>query len=87
MTDLISKADAINVLKKIPDGNWKSARFVDEIKRLPAIEPKHGDLVEVVRCKDCKLYEKFKGVKDGGCIYYGIYTDPDDFCSRGEKDG
>ena len=43
--------------------------------------------VQLVRCKDCKLYEKFKGVKDGGCIYYGIYTDPDDFCSRGERDG
>ena len=42
---------------------------------------------ELVHCRDCKLYEKFKGVKDGGCIYYGIYTNPDDFCSRGERDG
>lgn len=41
--------------------------------------------VQIVRCKDCKYYDKFKGVHDGGCRYYGIYTDPEDFCSRGAR--
>ena len=40
---------------------------------------------QLVRCRDCKYYDKFKGVVDGGCRYYGIYTNPDDFCSRGER--
>ena len=44
-----------------------------------------ADLEPVVRCKDCKWYDKFKGVHDGGCRYYGIYTDPEDFCSRGAR--
>lgn len=38
----------------------------------------------IVRCKDCKHYEKFDGVADGRCDK-GEYTFPNDFCSRGER--
>lgn len=37
-----------------------------------------ADVVEVVRCKDCKYY------RDGHCGVLG-FCDPDEFCSRGER--
>ena len=56
------------------------------------------DAVEVVRCKDCKHYcqDKINGVicrhpeldYDIECYDHWINTNPDDFCSYGErKDG
>lgn len=56
------------------------------------------DAVEVVRCKDCKYYcqDKINGVIcrhpeldfDIECYDHWINTNPDDFCSYGErKDG
>ena len=43
------------------------------------------DAVTVVRCKDCKYwYQDF----EGKCIAstpYGTDTDPDEFCSRAER--
>lgn len=47
-----------------------------------------NDVVEVVRCKDCKEYQKWYA--DGDCIcmrlgsYYGN-TKPTDYCSYGER--
>lgn len=38
------------------------------------------DVVEVVRCKDCKF---FKG--DGLECRWGLYAYEDDFCSNGER--
>ena len=46
-----------------------------------------ADVVEVVRCKDCKnlMFSDFYGECSKG--YMGIVS-PDDYCSRGErKDG
>ena len=50
------------------------------------------DAVEVVRCKDCKHYVQFlQDRKECRCtIFSGCYdrpypTDPDDFCSYGER--
>ena len=37
-----------------------------------------ADVVEVVRCKDCKYY------RDGHCGVLG-FCEPDEFCSRGER--
>ena len=39
-----------------------------------------ADVVEVVRCKDCKHYKT-----DGWCIWDGEEWKPDEFCSRGER--
>lgn len=42
------------------------------------------DAVEVVRCKDCK----FQGDEDDcPLLSLSAYTEPDDFCSYGEKRG
>ena len=50
------------------------------------------DAVEVVRCKDCKHYAQFlQDNKECRCtIFSGCYdrpypTEPDDFCSYGER--
>ena len=53
------------------------ANTVQVLKDIPA-----ADVVEVVRCKDCKNYgdEHFCPL-----LSLADYTDPDDFCSYGEK--
>jgi hypothetical protein len=53
------------------------------------------DAVPVVRCKDCDLWNKWDNNADFGCscAHFSkseesvcvVYTDPDDFCSRGVK--
>lgn len=48
-----------------------------------------SDIVEVVRCKDCKFSKKGNvvlGVSDYECLKTGITClDADDFCSYGER--
>ena len=48
------------------------------------------DAVEVVRCKDCKLYGNYdmknhKRLKFHWCRKFGNITKEDDFCSYGER--
>ena len=40
------------------------------------------DVVEVVRCKDCKHYELMKSNNQYFCNEFGGYVKPDDYCSR-----
>lgn len=50
-----------------------------------------GDLVEVVRCKDCKHYEKtdendFRWlISDYWCFMHDAEMEENDFCNRGVK--
>ena len=59
-----------------------------------------ADVVEVVRCKDCKKWEKYENTSGAGychnkkyCFTYGTMLDreftpitmPDDYCSYGER--
>lgn len=53
---------------------------LDEIRRAPTV-----DAVVVVRCKNCRSYNK---PKMGWCEVHLDREHPDDFCSYGErKDG
>lgn len=59
------------------------------MKRVIEEEPT-VDAVEVVRCKDCKYYDEYKecsGIpiygNSGGCGF--LSTEPDDYCSYGER--
>lgn len=47
----------------------------------------HIDEVNVVRCKDCEYYEGDECVNPYIWMSDGahLYTDPDDFCSYGER--
>ena len=51
----------------------------------------NADFVEVVRCKDCKYYKQNPYSPDEYmmcmCWCDWLPTDPDDFCSYGERDG
>lgn len=47
MSDLISRQVAIDAIMSVPDGNWTSERYADEIKSIPSAEPKCGN-----PCKD-----------------------------------
>ena len=51
-----------------------------------------ADVVEVVRCKDCKYYENQDSYRcdhpemyGEDCYGFWMETNPDDFCSYGEK--
>ena len=44
-----------------------------------------ADVVEVVRCKDCKNYELMKATNSHFCNEFGGYVKDEDFCSRGAK--
>lgn len=55
----------------------------DEVKQL---EPKRGDLVEVVRCKDCRyFYFGFCHNRDG-YVKFGAVRDRDWFCADAKKE-
>ena len=56
-----------------------ASKILDEI---PA-----ADVVEVVRCKDCKHENVHHAISDKHtwCEYWGIDPDFDDFCSYGER--
>ena len=98
MSDLISRQAAIDGLKKIPDLTvYAYCSFLDMLMNMPSVQlestigqlntdAQSTDVVEVVRCKDCKWFN------DIGCSIR-IVDDSDkptenDYCSFGErKDG
>jgi len=63
---------------------------ISDIKNMPS-----ADVVEVVRCKDCKYYTDYmaytKSFKShycsGGFVDSNMALHPDDFCSYGERKG
>ena len=63
-------------------------KVLDMIKREPA-----ADVVEVVRCKDCKhwrhetdgMIDHYECAVFCGCYGKGYLTGADDFCSYGER--
>ena len=85
--DLISRADAIELLTKIVfdeppylDSETLCRMYAEEqINALPS-----ADAAEVVRCKECIHYES-----DGGammiCNITDMVCDNDDYCSYGER--
>lgn len=40
---------------------------------------------EIIRCKDCKYWDKYKVIDVGCCLRIDYYTATDDFCSYGER--
>lgn len=55
--------------------------IVAKVNEMPS-----ADVVEVVRCKDCKHFVETGGTR-GGCFLFQGMTNPrsDDFCSEGER--
>ena len=73
MARYIDADDAIYELERIfPVDDFK--KIIRAISRTPT-----ADVVEVVRCKDCKH-------NDGSCCdYSAVYTRPNGYCQWGER--
>ena len=88
MDDYISRQAVLNLVKDIcvptKYGYTYQHRCIDadEIRELPS-----ADVVEVVRCKDCKYgrYDIFDRGMYCGRKYVTLDTYEDDFCSYGEE--
>ena len=79
------------LLKRLCDSDPANMEdyYYNAIKEAPA-----ADVVEVVRCKDCKHYSFAQSINRYECnIFNGAYefigypTKPNDFCSYGERKG
>ena len=85
MSDYISRQAAIEALKSEPIGKMIISKYNMDgwLEGLPA-----ADVVEVVRCKDCKHLHK--SLANGTpfetfCDVFPTYIHEDDFCSYGER--
>ena len=83
MTEYIYKGDALFALSALPltlDAET-TQRAIEAVRHVPA-----ADVVEVVRCKDCKHSYDSIG---GWCCSHGVCVDcivPEDFfCKDGER--
>ena len=59
------------------NGILKAIRVLDELP--------NADVVEVVRCKDCRFNKTTDYEGKNACIKQSAYKNPDDFCSYGER--
>jgi hypothetical protein len=98
MSKYINADTVIQALREIIDQHKDSKMFtrtvraaenmITIIKRMPS-----ADVVEVVRCKDCKWWvegpENYEGIPQNKCHYFADDDSynilPDDFCSRAER--
>ena len=85
MSDYIKREDAIKAMARgigIPYTDFieVAERCMDDIQ--------NADVVEVVRCKDCKHIkeEHFNIMPDGfSCELSGLMVEPGHYCSYGER--
>lgn len=68
----------------------KGGRMLYNIDRCPKLPPKprrrRKDLVDVVRCKDCKNYQSGEVQHEyERCRHHWSYVEEDDYCSYGER--
>lgn len=89
MDDLISRQAAIGEIREMSPELFSAYQhnvYVDKqavIMRLMAmpLTERGADVVEVVRCKDCKHYEDSYFCTEHWCCT----TEAEEFCSRGER--
>lgn len=78
MSRYIDAENAISVLEILADKCADDKAFVQSISVLKDVPTE--DVVEVVRCKDCKYRE------GSACDYSAVYVRPNGYCQWGEKD-
>ena len=95
MNDLISRQDAIDLVEKLETQRLKGqiellyAPTIKGLMSLPSAQPT-ADVVEVVRCKDCRWYKSIfswngKEHKICVCEPFEPPREPDDYCSYGDR--
>ena len=88
MAELINKWEVVNKLITLQNNynffknEWDAERLYREIAKLE-IEVGKAQGLEVVRCKDCDF--TCEGSYGLVCTAWGAGTDPDMFCSKGER--
>jgi hypothetical protein len=86
MSDYISREAAFDAVRKIHNPNTaRAVMSVVALREIPA-----ADVVEVVRCKDCK-WSDWYSTKDGKRYCYCMETGiggrtEDDYCSYAERE-
>ena len=58
MSDSISRQAALDAL----EWKWAGKAAMDAIKNLPTVQP------EIIRCKDCRWWDKFDDYDNGYCM-------------------
>ena len=81
MSRYIDQEDLLNNLKQFAPELLKPL-IVSLIEKQPT-----ADVVEVVRCRDCRHYERSTVHNEHFCNEYGGYVVENDYCSRAEKKG
>ena len=81
MSDYIKREDAVKSIQKHDlandcNGSKEWAEWLLE-------DVKSSDVVEVVRCKDCKNWGGDELA--GYCKKFSLLSDPNDFCSSGKR--
>ena len=77
MIEYIKREDVLRILEN--GEYWPIGKLEDDILHLEA-----EDVVEVVRCRDCRHITFSDCYGECGKGYLGI-VQPNDFCSRGER--
>lgn len=81
MTDYISRQAAIKAFSSKYDECADIVEIIETLDNQPS-----ADVVEVVRCKDCRHAIKDKVLIDRyDCQILDIYVRPNDYCNEGER--
>lgn len=80
MKDLISRAAAIEAIKRAIWDKYTAKDAIDAVCNVPSAQP------EIIRCKDCKYHED----EESGMVYcpnqVGGWVSEDFFCKDGERE-
>lgn len=90
MNDYIRREDALNMDFRISVRSFESRlktaeravqAYADAIADLPS-----ADVVEVVRCEDCKHWTKFPNLQQAGqCHHFDLFVEDTFYCADGER--
>lgn len=83
MNEYIKREDAYKYIDEHLEEVFVGQTIADAVKQIIS-KVSTTDVVEVVRCKDCKHYALMCEVT-GHCNWIDEITKPTDFCSYGER--
>ena len=88
MSDYIKREDAIRQIVKTSAQNELDIPAIGTVIYILS-EMDSADVVEVVRCRDCKYATYDKSIDSYDCHFWSgdrdQYTEANDFCSYGER--
>ena len=76
MVEYIEREALLEKAKELASGSFSTPLIISAIEKTPT-----ADVVEVVRCKECRSYNK----RYGECTRYGAHLGENGFCSSGKR--